>query len=337
MIVGGVVTDRFSSRRVLIATAVVRTILVGTTAILMSLGILELWWVFVLSFVFGVADAFTLPAAGALLPTLVERGQLQAANSVTQSSHTLAELTGPGVAGLVIRYWGASIAMFVDAVTFIPMILALHRIPKSEKKDSVQTKTSESIREGFRAVINDRPVLWLMLHFAVLNMCLSGPLGIGLAVMSKVQFGSPTFLGTALTCLSVGALAGALLGGAMKQFRRIGGLIVLISILTGLELIVISLTMKYIVILAMLTLMSCGAALLNVILATWIQARTEPSVMGRVIGVLMFLTLGMTPFSFAIGGVFAEGNLTAMFIVGGSVIIISSIIIWISRISRNLD
>src|SRR5262245_11838375 len=121
-----------------------------------------------------------------------------------------------------------------------------------------------------------------MLHFGIMNLCISGPVGVGLAVLSNSQFGSPTMFGTALTCLSFGALGGALLGGAVNKLRRRGLLIIVISLATGLELVAIGLTLKFIAIAILLTLMGFGAALINVIVASWIQARTEPAVMGRV-------------------------------------------------------
>ncbi|MDP9121992.1 MAG: MFS transporter, partial [Acidobacteriota bacterium] len=86
MLAGGVVTDRFSARRVLITTASTRALLVGTVAVLIWLHVIELWHLYVLTFAFGVADAFSFPAGAALVPTLVAPRQLQAANSLLQSS-----------------------------------------------------------------------------------------------------------------------------------------------------------------------------------------------------------------------------------------------------------
>src|SRR5262249_42703839 len=153
----------------------------------------------------------------ALLPTVVEPKQLQAANSLVQSSQKLTQLAGTVVAGLVIRSWGSVIAMAFDALSFLPMIAALLGLEEPKKKPvpagAVRAKTLHYIHEGLRAVRNDHPLLWMMLLFSITNLCVSGPIGVGLGVLAKFQFKSAAAFGTILTCFSVGTLAGSLIGG----------------------------------------------------------------------------------------------------------------------------
>jgi MFS family permease len=75
------VTDRISPRKVLLATASARTLLVGAIGLLLWLDALQLWHVYLLASAFGVADAFAMPSAGPLMRSLVEPEQLPAANS----------------------------------------------------------------------------------------------------------------------------------------------------------------------------------------------------------------------------------------------------------------
>ncbi|HYX23878.1 MAG TPA: MFS transporter, partial [Thermoanaerobaculia bacterium] len=125
MLIGGAVTDRFSARRVLITTAAVRTVLVGTVAALIWRDLIQLWQLYVLTFAFGVADAFSFPAGSTLIPTLVQPQQLQPANALFQSSTVLTQLAGPAPAGLLIKSWGIASALFFDALSFLAVIAAL--------------------------------------------------------------------------------------------------------------------------------------------------------------------------------------------------------------------
>ena len=100
MLVGGAVTDRFSPRNVLIATGVVRIILVTTMAALTGLEIIRLWQIYVLACAFGVADAFSFPASTALLPSLVRPEQYAAADSMLEGSAQLSTMFGPAPAGI---------------------------------------------------------------------------------------------------------------------------------------------------------------------------------------------------------------------------------------------
>src|SRR5262245_30481061 len=86
MLVGGAVTDRVSPRRVLMTTAAVRAVLVGAVAALVWLRVVQMWQLYLLTFAFGVADAFSFPAGATLVPSLVEPQQLQPANALMQSS-----------------------------------------------------------------------------------------------------------------------------------------------------------------------------------------------------------------------------------------------------------
>lgn len=75
MLFGGALTDRISARRILMSTASARTLLVTIIGFLLWWHKLQLWKLYVLGFVFGVADAFAWPAATTLLPSVVKREQ----------------------------------------------------------------------------------------------------------------------------------------------------------------------------------------------------------------------------------------------------------------------
>src|SRR5215467_12605207 len=63
MLMGGAVSDRFSPRKIMIATAWARTVLVATIGVLVWIHAAQLWQLYVLAFAFGSADAFYAPAS----------------------------------------------------------------------------------------------------------------------------------------------------------------------------------------------------------------------------------------------------------------------------------
>src|SRR5215475_10366466 len=89
MLIGGAVTDRVSGRKVMMAAASARTVLVAAVGFLYWLHVLQLWHLYLLAFAFGVADAFAGPAAQAFLPSLVQREQMVATFSLVQSTAQL--------------------------------------------------------------------------------------------------------------------------------------------------------------------------------------------------------------------------------------------------------
>ena len=101
MLLGGALTDRSSPRRIMINAAWARTIFVAAIGLLLWFHLLKVWELYLLGFAFGVADAFSVPAALTFLPSLVKPEQLVAANSVFQTTAQLTTIGGPTPAALV--------------------------------------------------------------------------------------------------------------------------------------------------------------------------------------------------------------------------------------------
>lgn len=348
MLVGGAVTDRFSARRVLMTTAATRTVLVGTVAVLIWLHVIQLWELYVLTFAFGVADAFSFPAGSALIPTLVQPQQLQPANALLQSSTVLTQMIGPAPAGLIIKSWGIASAMFFDALSFLAVIVALFRIPEPVKAPApapgaggsvapARPSMLHSIGEGLRAVRNDPPLMSLMLVVATINICVSGPIGVGLASLAKFNFKSAAAFGTFLSCFSGGTLAGILLGGLVKRPRKRGLQFIAMSGLAGLEMIGIGLVPKFGVIATLLAVMGLGVGFVNVQFSAWMQMRVERALLGRVMSVLMFSAVGLVPVSYAISGVLAQWSLRALFVAAGAVLAAASALAVTGPAARHID
>jgi MFS family permease len=327
MLAGGALTDRFSPRRVLMATASARTLLVAAIAVLAWLKIIHLWHLYTLSLLFGVADAFSFPAGPSLMPTLVAPEQLPAANSVFASTAHLSGMLGPAPAGLVVKAWGIAQAFFIDAVSFLFVIAALWRVPERPKPPAPagiaakRPSMLQSIGEGLRYVLNDPALRSLILLTAALNFCMTGPVSVGLATMAKFRFGSATAFGALLACFSGGALAGMILAGLIKRPPRRGLLLVGISFLMGLGLLVVGLSYHMLPIAVTLALMGIGAGFVNVQIASWMQARVDRQVLGRVMSVLMFSAVGLLPISLLVAGVFAQRHLAAMFVASGGLLL----------------
>lgn len=106
MLVGGAVSDRMSARKIMIATAMVRTVCVTVIGVLVWLRVLGTWELYALAVAFGVADAFAAPAQTAYMPSLLKREQLVAASSVSQSTAQITTIVGPVPAGFVIKTLG---------------------------------------------------------------------------------------------------------------------------------------------------------------------------------------------------------------------------------------
>jgi hypothetical protein len=344
MLIGGAVIDRFSARRVLMTTAAIRTVLVGAVAALAWFHLIQLWELYGLTFAFGVADAFSFPAGPALMPTLVRVDQLQPANALMQGSTVLTQMAGPAPAGLLIKGFGVAAALFFDALSFVGVLVALFRIPDPPKAPAATAEGAparpgmlHSIVEGLRAVRNDPPLLSLMIVIATINICIAGPITVGLAAMAKFDFHSPAAFGTFLSCFGGGTLAGLLLGGRVKRPRRRGVQFIVMSMLCGLELIAIGLVLKLAAIAVLLAVMGLGVGFVNVQFAAWMQIRVERALLGRVMSVMMFSAVGLVPVSYAIAGLLANWSRPVLFIAAGATLAITSALALTGEAARGID
>jgi len=338
MLVGGAVSDRISPRRILMLTAFARSLLVGAVAALLFLRNLHLWELYFLALGFGVADAFSYPAGPAFLPSIVEPEQLPAANSVSASTRQITTLAAPGPAGLFIRAYGNAWAFLLDAISFLGIIAALINLPDPPIPSSKapQKGMMRSIADGFRYVKADVSLRSLMLVIAVLNFAIAGPVAIGLAVIAKHDFGTASAFGFLMSAFAAGSLVGMLGAGLVRQHRR-GRTLLLAGAVIGLCVAPIGFLSRMTTLMPDLVLLGGTAAFLNIQLISWFQQRVERAVMGRVMSVLMFASMGLLPFSLAIAGVALKASITGTFLSAGAMVLLVILLAASHRAVRAID
>jgi MFS family permease len=338
MLIGGAVTDRVSPRQIMILTAAARTVLVAILATFIWTHHVEVWQLYVLSFLFGVADAFAAPAAQTLLPSLVTPAQLPAANALSQGTQQIAMLLVPAPAGIIVGAFGVASAFAIDAVSFLFIIGALLMLRDPPKVESVipRSNIAHSILEGLRYVKNDVALTSLLLVAAMLNFCITGPMSVGIAFLAKREFDSAATFGLLISSVAAGSLLGLLLAATRKQRKR-GLVLVAVSTTVGLCTVSISLFQHLWSLLLSLFVIGASAGFLNVQLLAWFQQRVDRAMLGRVMSVLMFASLGLMPLSLAAAGIAVQRSLSGMFAGAGTLVLVVTFIAALQRSVREID
>lgn len=321
MLGGGAVSDRIAPRRIMLTTASTRTIFVGAVGVLAWLHIIQLAHLYVLAFAFGVADAFGLPAFQSLLPQLVEREQLPSANAAFQSVFQIATMIGPAPAGLVIKAFGTAWAFIIDSISFLFILIPIYGLPRTAPapKPRVEGKHfGHDILDGLHYVWRDPAMRSLMILMAGVNLCVSGPIIVGLAALAKFRFGTPTAFGVLISSWSGGALLGSIGAGMRKQRTGRGWTMILASGLVSLGIAAIGLLSAELSMAVVLALIGVAGSYNNVVLISWFQERVEHEFMGRVMSVLMFGWVGLMPLSFPLAGALAQWSISGMFLIAGT-------------------
>lgn len=263
---------------------------------------------------------------------------MPAAQSVFQSTGQITTLVAPGPAGLFIKAFGTAWAFFIDAVSFLFILGALWKLPDPPRPAAAAARRNmlQSIADGLRYVKADVALRSLMLVVAVLNFAIAGPVSLGLAWIAKKSFGTPSALGLLMSCLAAGSLVGMLLAGLVKHRRR-GRTLLLVATVIGACLMPLGVVHRLWSLGAVLSFMSVAAAFLNVQLIAWFQQRVERPMMGRVMSVLMFSSLGLMPISLAIAGMAIRVSLEGMFVVAGGTVLLVTMLAAMHRTVREID
>jgi DHA3 family tetracycline resistance protein-like MFS transporter len=200
LLFGGVVSDRFDRRRVMMASDLVRGAAVLALGVLALAGSPKIWHLAVIAACYGAGNAFFTPAFDALVPDLVPAPLLAQANSLDQFVRPLAaRLIGPALGGWVIGAIGVGWGFVADAASFAVSIACLIRLgalagsaPAQEPaREALQNTGSirAEIAEGF-AFVRGRPWLWGTFAAATLSyLIFLGPAEVLLPYIVKNEMG----------------------------------------------------------------------------------------------------------------------------------------------------
>jgi MFS family permease len=300
---GGVVSDRFDRRTVMLAADGLRAVVIGVLAVLSATGALALWELAALCAVYGAGTAFFNPAFDAIVPDILPAGQLAAANSLDQFVRPLAlRLAGPAAAGWLIAALGLGPAFALDALSFgvsAAALLAIGRTPRPRQEPS--PSAVEDVRQGF-TFIRRRVWLWgTLLSAAVAYLVFLGPTEVLLPYMVKnVVHGSAESLGFVFAAGGLGAIGCALFMGQRGQPRR-GVLFIYVAwtlatvAVAGYGLATATWQLM-LACLAFNVLETAG----TIVWATLKQTHVPPELLGRVSSLDWLISIGLLPLSFAL-------------------------------------
>jgi DHA3 family tetracycline resistance protein-like MFS transporter len=333
LLVGGVLSDRFERRRLMIVSDVVRAGAIGTIGVLSVTGQLELWHLLVLVAFYGAGEALFAPAFQAIVPELVPQEHLVQANSLDMLMRPLgAQLVGPAVGGILVAALGAGTAFLIDAATFgvsAVCLLAMRPRPLPPRTTELGVRTAlGDLAEGFRFV-RAHAWLWRTLVAAGVSLLFFfGPIQVLLPYIVKNELGgSSSDFGIALAAVGVGSILGAIVMGRRGVPRRqltvmylawaIGiGLIAVIGIAGALWQIVLASIIRGI-----------GATVGLVLWMTLIHTRVPRELLGRVSAFDWMMSLSLIPVSYALTGPIAEAigareTLVGAGLLGSAVIVV---------------
>ncbi|MER5419786.1 MFS transporter [Streptosporangium roseum] len=212
-LLGGVVADRISRRRLLLTTDLFQATTQFVTGVLFITGQVNVWALGVLQFLYGTASAYAGPAlAGQISDVTVDKEKLQQGNSLIAMTRSIGGIAGPAVAGILIAAIGPGFALIVDAATFLVSAYCLSRISDSAAVLSSTTKSIRaSLQEGWME-FRSRTWVWVMvLDGVVYHLIVAATVQVIGPTISQSNWDGASTWAALLTARSIGSLTVGLL------------------------------------------------------------------------------------------------------------------------------
>jgi MFS family permease len=240
------------------------------------------WLTYALLFLVAVARAFTVPALGSLLPSVIPRGLWANAATWNSSLFELAGMVGPGIAGLVIALSGGATAVFFTAAAcalLAGVLFASIHVPPREVKPKAPDLAG--LLSGLHFMFKAR-LLFAAASLDLFAVLLGGATALLPVVAKDILHTGPAGFGWLRAAPSIGAVAMAFVTAHLPPWRRAGRVLLWSFVGFGAAIIVFGLSRNYWLSLAMLVLTGVCDNLNVVIRQTLMQFITPDSMRGRV-------------------------------------------------------
>jgi MFS family permease len=284
----GLLADRFNRRKVAIVTQLTLGLVALAFGLLTSSGKITLGWIYGLSVLQSIAITFDLPARQALIPNLVPRDELPNAFSMNSIAVNVGAILGPALSGLVIAYAGLRWVYWLNAISYLAVIIALVLIGKIqtevERKPVVFGTIRADIREGIQFILKQPIILSSMILDFFATFFSSANTLLPFVARDILKVGAVEY-GWLSAAQSIGDVSVALVITQKGRIRRQGLLLSGAVIIFGLATITLGLARGFWLAMAALIIIGAADGLSTIIRNTVRQLQTPDELRGRMVGI----------------------------------------------------
>ncbi|SFL53988.1 Major Facilitator Superfamily protein [Gracilibacillus orientalis] len=327
---GGVLADKYKKTTIMFSTNLIQAFVLFCIFWLVASDSMTLTWLFIMTGVFGMLDAFFGPASSSLIPKVVEKSQLQQANAYFQGIDQISFIIGPILAGVIMETSEISTSYLV--ATILVLLSALVVFPPFIKEGPVEHKgdqsTLEDFREGIAYMKSSQFLLTGIIVLITLNFFIFGGLQIAMPLLVDLLGGTPINLSFMEVSLGIGMVIGTLIMSFVKVKRK--GFTSLMGLFASLaSLIIFSFATNLMILTAILFLIGFSIAFVFVPFFTAAQENTENRIMGRVMSIIFLAMNGFDPIAYGVVSALVSAGIDIQLILLASGVMGMSIAIWV--------
>jgi len=291
---GGLVVDRSDKRHVLYITQSVAGLLALTLGILVSTHNVSLHAIWALAAVLGVVNLFDNPARQSFVQEMVGRDLVPNAVSLNSTLINAGRVVGPAIGGIVFAAVGIAACFYVNAASFVAVIVALAMMRKAEITRIRTVKRARGqVREGLRYAWRDRELRDVLLSVAVVglfafNFTVTLPI-----LVIPTMHGSATQYSLVMCAMGFGAVLGGLY--VAHRSRPTRPLLAVLALAFGVLMVGVAIAPTVLIVAAILVPMGAVSLAFVATANATLQLHSAEEMRGRVMSLYAMAFLGTTP------------------------------------------
>jgi len=309
--IGGIIADRLNKKNIMVILDFFTAMLVLLFCLLMSrIDIIPLIAITMIA-LYGIQGAYQ-PAVQASIPVLVKPEYLMQGNSIVNTITSLASMIGPVIGGILYSIFGLSPILYVSIGCFFvsAVMETFIHIPfgKKPKKGSIISIGLSDLKDSFKFMFKDKPILWkVSLVYAAVGLLLTSLVLIAVPVLITQHLGfepdtANRLYGYAQGVLAAGAILGGVLAGALsKKLQPQTGSFILIGCALSVLLGGVALQMlKGSVEIYIVLLIGCGllitlSTVFQIQILSYVQMLTPTELTGKVLSLVICICMCALP------------------------------------------
>nr|WP_275409200.1 MFS transporter [Streptomyces sp. SID12501] len=306
----GVWVDRRRRLPLMIWSNIGRGLLVGSVPLCAALDVLSIGYLYVTALLIGVLTVLFDVSYQSYLPSLIKREQLIEGNSKLQATSSIAQIGGPGLAGLLVGWLTAPVALLANAFSYVVSVAGLLTIRRPEPAPAVseqRVSTGRSIAEGLRMVFRNASVRAIALEAGTYNLCWMSLQTVFVLYAARELDMGPATIGLILGVGAVGSLVGAVGAGWLKQRLGLGRAVIAELVLCCAAPLLVPLApgrglVSYGMYVLAFACCGIGSTMSTIHVVSLRQVITPDHLLGRVNAGCRFIAWGPLPLGALIGG-----------------------------------
>lgn len=303
---GGVAADRFRKRNLLLTTQALSILPAFLLGILTDINMITVWQVAILAAVLGTVNAFDIPARQSFLIELVGKENLTSAIALNSAAFHGARMIGPLVAGVTIASLGLPACFYLNALSFVAVIIALSRMDIRGARKDASISLVKDFKEGIHFIRSKPEIYRTILLIGVFSLVAMPFITLLPVFAGEVLKAGATGFGFLVGATGAGALAAALSLAFRRDIPDKGRFISIAALISSAALLVFSISANFILSFAALLLVGWGLVSFLATANSFIQLSVPDNLRGRVMSVFTLVFLGTAPLGNSIAGVVAD-------------------------------